>query len=448
MKKLISICLAVSMVLGLTACGSGSQKAQSSGEAGGVQKITFATWAGGEEYNEMKELVEKVNQEKGAGNGYRVELMSIPSDYYTKIQAVFAAKSADVDLMWLSQEYTPTYAELGGIVDMTEFAEKDTQIDFSNMYEGTKAAGVFNGNIYGIPWISNPVIVYYNKNLTDEAGYTQADYDKWAAGDWDVNDFYEITKSMTKDTDGDGEYDQYGTYIWDWPPLNQWLWSFGGDILDENNRPVINSPESMKAWEYIVKMFADSASALPVDGESNSGMTTFFQSGKLGMILAGVSDGIEREEGLPFEIGYAVVPKGEKGEHQAFPWIGVTSISAFSKVDQELLYQAASDLTVEFLNWKAVSPIKGQEDRYIELIPKKAGLPVEVVSKSLEIARTGNLYKYAEIGDRIWTGNNQDGIQQQIYNATTKTDYKTALENLDLQAAADKTQQAIEKVLD
>lgn len=447
MRKIISVFVTAALILGLTACGADSTQAPSSVGTGGIQKITFATWAGGQEYNEMKVLVDKVNEEKGADKGYKVELMSIPSDYYTKIQAVFAAKSADVDLMWLSQEYTPTYAELGGIVDITELADKDTQIDFSNMYEGTKAAGIYNERIYGIPWISNPVIVYYNKNLTDEAGYTQEDYDRWAEGDWDVNDFYEITKSLTKDTDGDGEFDQYGTYIWDWPPLTQWLWSFGGNVLDENNQPVINSPESMRAWEYVVKLLADSASALPAEGESNSGMTAFFQSGKLGMILAGVSDGIEREEGLPFEVGYGVVPKGENGEHQAFPWIGVTSVSAFSKVEKELLYRAASDLTAEFLNWKVVSPIKGQEDRYQEINPKKSEIPVEVVRKSLEIASAGNLYKYAEIGDRIWTGNNQDGIQQQIYNATTQTDYKAALESLDLQAAADKTQKAIEKVV-
>ncbi len=412
-----------------------------------LETITFATWAGGGEYDELKAIADKVNAEKGIASGYEIEIMSIPADYYTKLQSVFAAKSSDIDIMWLSQEYTPAYAKLGGLQDITALAKGDSQVSFDSMYEGAKAAGVYEENIYGIPWIVNPVIVYYNKGLTDEAGYTNANYEKWAKGEWDVNEFFKIAKSMTKDLNGDGEFDQYGTYIWDWPPISQWLWNFGGGYIDESNNAIVNSKESVEGFNYLVKMFKEDASALPSAGASNNGMTSFFQSGKVGMILAGSSDGIEKDE-QDFEIGYAVVPKGLSGQHQTFPWIGVTSLSAFSDVPQEKLYQAASDMSVEFFGWKVSSPIKGQEEKYKELNAKKANLPVEVIKKSLEIANPGNLLLYAEIGSIIWGGTDgTNGVQQQIYNATSENDYKKALESIDIQAATDQTQKAVESIL-
>ena len=415
-------------------------------EEGKEYTVTISTWAGGGELEEMQQIVDKVNASEGKKDGYKIEIMSIPADYYTKVQAMVAAKSPDIDLMWLSQEYTPSYGQLGGLQDITEYTANDVQIDFSNMYEGALAAGQFEGKTYGIPWIVNPVIVYYNKTMTDASGYTDQDYTRWANGEWDLNEFAEIAKSMTKDSDGDGRLDEFGTYVWDWPPLSQWLWNFGGGYLDADGNIIVNSEESVKGWEYIVNLFKEDASALPSVGSSNNGLTSFFQSGKVGMILAGSSDGVE-QEGLDFEIGYAVVPKGENGHHQTFPWIGVTSLNSFSDVPTDVLYEAASDLSLQFFNWKVASPIKGQEALYQELNPNKVNLPIEVMKKSLEISNPGNLYKYAEIGTSIWDGlDGLSGVQQAIFNATTQKDYKAALDALDLQKIADDNAQAFENI--
>ncbi len=456
MKKFLALSLsALLTVTALSGCNStetpksGNDTAGSSQgtQSGKVTDVTFITWAGSTELAEMQAIADKVNADQGAKSGYKVKLMSTPADYYTKIQSMFAAKSSDVDLMWLSQEYTPTFAALNGIQDITELAKNDANIPLENMYEAAVEASSYNGKTYGVPWIVNPVMVYYNKDMTDAAGYTDADYEKWAKGDWTVEDFYNIAKSMTKDSDGNGEYDQWGSYIWNWPPLSQWLRSFGGGYVDKDSNVIVNSPESVEGWKYIIKMFRDDASALPSVGDSNNGMTSFFQTGKVGMILGGSSDGIELEKPT-FNIGYAVVPQGIKGEHVTFPWIGVTSLSSFSKVQKDVLYQATSDMTVNFFGWKVASPIKGQETAYQKLNPRKANLPLDIMIKSLEVASPGNLVKYAEIGSKVWDGTDgMNGIQQQIQIATTQNDYKKALDAIDVQKAADVTKDAIEKIM-
>ena len=406
-----------------------------------IYNITFSTWAGGEELKEMQDIAEKVNQ-NSEQNGYKIDILSIPDKYYTKIQANFAAKSDKIDLMWISQEYIPRFAALGGLVDMTD------SVDISNMYDGAKSSASYEGKVYGIPWIVNPVMVYYNKNLTDAAGYTEEDYKKWENGEWDIDEFKKVAISMSKDTDGDGKLDQWGTYIWDWPPIIQWIWTFGGSYIDDSNNITITNKETIEGFKFFASMFADDASALPSQGSSNNGLTSFFQTGKVGMILAGSSDGIEKE-GMSFDIGYGVMPKGRDGSSHTFPWIGETAIPIYSDVPKDILITAAKAMSEEFFKWKVASPVKGQEALYQELLPKKKNLSIGVMKKSLEIAKTGNLFKYAEIGQSLWNGTDgKNGIKQILFNATNSENYKEALNNLDFEKMTKDTADAIKLAME
>ena len=49
-----------------------------------------------------------------------------------------------------------------------------------------------------------PELMFVNKTILNEAGYDVPDED------WTWEDFYEIVKGVTGDTDGDGEYDTFG----------------------------------------------------------------------------------------------------------------------------------------------------------------------------------------------------------------------------------------------
>lgn len=44
--------------------------------------FTFATWAAGTELEEFQAVIDKVNEE--AAGEYKIEVLSIPSDYYVK----------------------------------------------------------------------------------------------------------------------------------------------------------------------------------------------------------------------------------------------------------------------------------------------------------------------------------------------------------------------------
>lgn len=52
--------------------------------------------------------------------------------------------------------------------------------------------------------------MFVNKTILNEAGYDVPDED------WTWEDFYEIVKGVTGDTDGDGEYDTFGVCGYRW----------------------------------------------------------------------------------------------------------------------------------------------------------------------------------------------------------------------------------------
>ena len=68
-----------------------------------------------------------------------------------------------------------------------------------------------NGGQYGLPASYSNVVLYYNKNLFDAAGLPYPD-DKM---DWAT--FMDTNKKLTKDTNGDGTIEQFGTARLWWP---------------------------------------------------------------------------------------------------------------------------------------------------------------------------------------------------------------------------------------
>ncbi len=393
MKKLFTVLsVLLTLVFVFTACApdktgmeANTQAAKDDSSKEKVH-ITFATWAGGDELNEFQQIVDKVNTES---KEYEIELLSIPADYYTKIQTMIAGNTAP-DLMWLSQEYIPAYAELGAIEDITDFASKNTSIDLNDFYAPTLATAKWNNKIYGYPWIAQPVIMYYNKDIFDKEGAAYPEDITW-------NEFIELGKKLTKDTDNDGKIDQYGFIVNGWPPIHTWLWTHGGGDIDENGNVIIDTPESragIKVLYDILHVSKIAPSKALVDAQ---GFGEQFKAGKIATFMGGAGDDFEKT--VTFKVGSTVVPHAS--EHATFNWIASTVMSSQTK-NKEVVQKALSDLTNKFFDWKVVPPIKSKFGKVSEIRPdKQAALPA--IKASMEFARGfNNMPMQNEIGTMIW----------------------------------------------
>jgi multiple sugar transport system substrate-binding protein len=95
----------------------------------------------------------------------------------------------------------------------------------SNFFENIIKTAKYEDNLYGLPWIANPVIMYFNTKLFEQYGIAlpKANEDGvlGAAGDWTWSDFIALGKQFPN---GDGA-DNYGWITGGWPPIEMYLWA-------------------------------------------------------------------------------------------------------------------------------------------------------------------------------------------------------------------------------
>ncbi|WP_051865669.1 ABC transporter substrate-binding protein [Metabacillus indicus] len=382
-KKLTAVSAAAALSIGLIGCSSeaGTEKTED-----GKVELKVGTWAGAAELQEFQEVVDKVNKES---DSYKLSIQSIPADYYKKIQTMASAKQAP-DLFWLSQEYIPMYADLGVIAPIDE-AAKD--VDFDDYYEGALNIGKFDDKLFGLPWINQPVMLYYNKKMFEENGVALPD------GSWTWEDFDKAASALTKDTNGDGKADQFGTVIDGWPNVANWIWSYGGEIITADGEVKIDSPESIEGIKMMDQLINESKVTPNKTQAQNTGGPEMFKTGKVAMFFGGAGDDLEKQVGDQFEIGMTQMPVGT--EEVTSSWIAHTVMSSATK-DKEAAADALIDLTNAVHDWKILPPVKSKIDKVAEIRPEKE-YALEEMKKGSEISRGfNNQPKQNEIDNAIW----------------------------------------------
>ena len=129
------------------------------------------------------------------------------------------------DVLLLDNIDVPAFTNRRVLLDLAPYLPR-LGIDLAR-YDST-VLGIFRRGaaIYALPKGYTPMVLVYNKDLFDRAGIP------YPSDDWTWDDFLRVAQSLTRDTDGDGQIDQWGTaydrryFLW-----AAWLWSGGGDIL-------------------------------------------------------------------------------------------------------------------------------------------------------------------------------------------------------------------------
>jgi multiple sugar transport system substrate-binding protein len=129
------------------------------------------------------------------------------------------------DVFLLDNIDVPAFTSRGVTLDLSPYLQR-LGVDLSR-YDST-VLGIFRRGdaLYALPKGYSPMVMVYNKDLFDRAGLP------YPTDDWTWDDFVRIAEILTRDTDGDGQIDQWGTAfdrrVFLWVP---WVWSGGGDVL-------------------------------------------------------------------------------------------------------------------------------------------------------------------------------------------------------------------------
>jgi len=143
--------------------------------------------------------------------GVKVEYVSgiLKEDYSEWLAERLLAGNAP-DIFFVVPEDFNDLAEIGALNDLGEVIEKDQEFDSHAFYSSAYAYGQYNGVQYSLPYECAPKLMFVNKSILDREGIAMP------GKEWTWQEFYEICRRVTKDTDGNGMTDQFGVTGYTW----------------------------------------------------------------------------------------------------------------------------------------------------------------------------------------------------------------------------------------
>lgn len=199
---------------------------------------------------------------------------------------ITAFETGDVpDIFHFESSVIIDYAMRGYLTDLSPYISPEMKNDILNVAWATVTRP--NGEVEGIPFLIESLVVIYNKTLFNEVGITPPDINH----PWTWDDLRAAAKKLTKDFNADGIIDQYGVGIGLRNSANIIMntsISFGGSFFKkEGNSFVVKvQDEEKKLLQTIVDMIYKDKTVSPSSiGETGAGMIPGLFSGKYAMLV-------------------------------------------------------------------------------------------------------------------------------------------------------------------
>ena len=155
-------------------------------------------------------------------------------------------KQPDV-FMVLGEDFNQ-FAEIGIMKDLEPLMSADPAFDKNDYYAAALRSGQYNGRQYALPYETVPMLMFVNKSLLNREGLFVPD------NDWTWDDLYRICDRITKDRDGDGLLDQFGTYNYGWAEA---AYSNGAKLFDENGKESYFNDDKVTEAVRFTKQISD-----------------------------------------------------------------------------------------------------------------------------------------------------------------------------------------------
>lgn len=242
--------------------------------------VTVAVWGGDQD---AKTYRQRVDLASARVPGVDVKLLHISKngDYGSTIQKMISDGNPP-DIIEVA-ESVHSYSSKNQLLPLNTFIDAQ-KLDLAGRF-GERAAHSYDrdGKTWALPDRTGPMVLYYNKDLFDKDGVS------YPTADWKWPDFLAAAQKLTV-RDGDRTM-RYGFAAGDWWP---WWMAFmlqnGGKVLDDAGKPVINSPENVKAMQFyadLVHKHHVAPSKKDYEALKISSPDQLFAQGNAAMIMTG-----------------------------------------------------------------------------------------------------------------------------------------------------------------
>lgn len=330
MKKLtLYVCALGLSLLALTGCG-GKKDAADNG------KVTLNIYSSTITEKPESEIEQKFADEYMKANPkIKINYIGSPINDTPKKITTLATSNDLPDAFYAPSEFISKAVDMGIVADLNDILDKDYIAGFN---DGIVESSTIDKKFVIFPWATSPLAIVYNKKMFEAEGLSEPK---------NFDEFLDVAKKLTKDTDNDGKVDQWGfsmVGLRNGSGENRFIAmarNFGVDDVvekDEKWATQVGSDNYKEALKYFVELSTKYGVVPP--GAVEAGYpeaANFFATEKTGMMLTGsnaLGVIVSQNPELEGNLGSFIIPEGKR--QVADPTVGGYSITSTSKHKKEM----------------------------------------------------------------------------------------------------------------
>ena len=407
------ILLAFGLVAG--ACGSSSKPATnttaaaSGASSGGTLNVFLIP-------SPSSTSIQKFIPDFEKATGIKVTFTETPyGEAHQKQLLSYQQKGGAYDVAQFDNTFLAAFGAAKVMTPLDDYLAKSTAYDIADFSKGQQDYGKYNSQTLGLTLSTEPMIQWYRSDVYDALGLKPA-------ATWD--EFKANAEKVKASGKGDGAMLGYGPgTTWWWMTL---VWSFGGKLYDTNLNPTVNTPEAVKATEFMKSMFPLApAGANSADGD---GVTGKFISQDIGAMIqySGYYGSMQDPATNKYvgKIGTAPMPKGAADITHLAGWnIGIPADSKNKDNAWKFLEFVLGKANAKaYLESGAAAIGRTSITADADLVAKQPYL------KLLTIPSTSRIERYPQL--KVWPEMDK-AIQDSVSNILTgKDEVQAGLDNL------------------
>ncbi|QOC91781.1 ABC transporter substrate-binding protein [Micromonospora craniellae] len=284
----------------LSACGGGGDDSGASDTV----RVTLVNHV-------WTENIRKALPEFEQQSGLKVEVTQLGEDQLSdQYNVKLNAGSDDIDvMMYRPLQEGRLFAKNGYLADLTDKAKENADFDFADFQDAPVSATTYEDKVVGIPIITEQQVLYYRKDLLEKSGFSappqtldelKAQAIKIQADNPGVAGFVARTGKAAAVT-------QFSSF----------LYSFGGDFVDESGNSAVNSEAAKQAYAFYGGLLREQGPAnISTDMSWSEAMAIFTQGQaafypEANSLYANATD--PSKSRVAENVGFAPFPAGPAG---------------------------------------------------------------------------------------------------------------------------------------
>lgn len=327
MKKMMYAAVLFSLLFFVTACSgesmnesSGNSDDENGGDNSDSSTITVWYYFTGNQEELFVDLIDQYNESQ---DEVEVEGEYVPFDEIKKQLSVGVAGGTLPDMVFLDNVDNASFADMDVLEEISSRVEEWDKSD--SFYEGPINSASLNDGLYGLPYTSNTLGLFYNEDMLSEAGVEEPpstwDELKETAGELTNDQHKGFALSAIKSEEGTFQYYPF-------------LLSSGVDYTE------LGSEEAISSMSLLNDLLNDGSMDEGVLNATQDDLARQFAQGQVAMMINGTWN-INRlqEENPDLNFSIAQIPKDE--EHA----------SALGGVNLSIVKDGNVEGSWEFMQW-------------------------------------------------------------------------------------------------